>query len=343
MQAWLHRAWVARLLWPLSLGMQAVVALRRAAYRRGYLASAHPGVLTIVVGNVVLGGAGKTPTAIAVLRHLQAQGYKPGLISRGYGRRGTSCQEVLQNTLPQEVGDEPLLIKRATGVPVFVARQRIEAARALLARHPDTDILVCDDGLQHLALQRDIEICVFDERGVGNGWLLPAGPLRESWPRPVDLVLHTACADHSATGQPHVPPGPTAHDTPSYLALRKLADTAMQAQGQRISLEALQTHAVLAVAAIAKPEAFFAMLRARGLRLGQTQALPDHYDYATWQRPDAGQLTLLCTEKDAAKIWQHHPQAWAVPLVQTPEPGFFQALNQLIAARLSSRHGHQTT
>lgn len=335
LQAWTGRGPLACLLWPLSLLMWVLVSLRRWAYRLGWFASHHAGVPTVVVGNVVAGGAGKTPTAIAVLNHLKAQGWQPGLISRGHGRVGADCREVHPDSLPQHVGDEPLLIHRATGVPVFVARQRIDAARALLAQHPSINILVCDDGLQHLALQRDIEIGVFDERGIGNGWLLPAGPLREPWPRALDIVLHTA-------GQPSAARRAA---IPGYSAQRQLAAHAVRADGQHIALADLRHQPLLAVAGIARPEAFFSMLRDQGLTLAQTQSLPDHYDYADWQAPadhvGATPLTMVCTEKDAAKLWAHQPQAWAVPLQLTPEAGFFTALDQQLA-RLSSRHGHQT-
>ena len=167
-QAWLHRGLLAWLLWPISLLMRLIVALRRQAFAWGLLRSEHPGVPVIVVGNVVAGGAGKTPTVIAVVRHLQACGLHPGVISRGYGRVGDDCREVTPDSTPEQSGDEPLLVRRSTAAPVFVAPQRMEAAQALRQTYPETDVIVCDDGLQHLALRRDLEICVFDERGVGK-------------------------------------------------------------------------------------------------------------------------------------------------------------------------------
>jgi tetraacyldisaccharide 4'-kinase len=245
------------------------------------------------------------------------------VISRGYGRSGAGCIEVSQASRPREVGDEPLLIRRRTGVPVFVAVRRVQAARALLAAHPEVDVLVSDDGLQHLALARDIEICVFDARGIGNGWLLPAGPLREPWPRPVDLML--------CHGEP---PGIT-----GFAMRRRLAPFAQRADGSRIALEHLRGQPLHAVAAIAQPQVFFDMLRAGGLSLASTTALPDHHDLQGWSAP-AG--ALLCTEKDAVKLWSTRPDAWAVPLELEIEPRFWQALNRLLDTRLSSRHGPQT-
>ena len=149
-------------------------------------------VPVIVVGNVSAGGAGKTPVTLALLEHLRARGWHPGVVSRGYGRRTTDCREVRSDSLALDVGDEPLLIARRAQVPVFVARQRMQAVQALRQAHPRINLIVCDDGLQHLALARDVEICVFNDEGVGNGWLLPAGPLREPWPRRVDCVLPAA-------------------------------------------------------------------------------------------------------------------------------------------------------
>jgi tetraacyldisaccharide 4'-kinase len=330
-QAWLRRGLLAWSLWPLSLLMHGVVAVRRAAYRVGILRAKHPGVPVIVVGNVVAGGAGKTPTVIAVVQHLQARGWHPGVISRGYGRVGVECLEVTPESHPRVAGDEPLLVRRATGAPVFVAPRRLDAAHALLGRHPATDVVVCDDGLQHLALQRDIEICVFDERGAGNGFLLPAGPLRETWPRAVDIVLNTFS------------PGDGCPGVAGFAARRELADHAVRADGSRISLDALRGRRLLALAGIARPEAFFDMLQARRLTLEGTESLPDHYDFDSWKRPADDGIVLVCTEKDAFKLWTAHPDAWAVPLVLTPEPDFFKAIDQRLDATLSSRHGHQTS
>ena len=329
--AWLRRGVTAWLLWPLSLLMHGLVAARRRAYQAGCFASQHPGVPVIVVGNVVAGGAGKTPTVIALVRHLQALGWRPGVISRGYGRTGLGCVEVLHDSAARQTGDEPLLVRRATDAPVFVASRRIEAARRLLAQHPQTDVLVCDDGLQHLALLRDVEICVFDERGVGNGFLLPAGPLREPWPRPMDIVLNTAGSTGVATG------------ITGFTAKRTLADQAVRADGRRIPLSELRGVRLLAVAGIARPQAFFDMLQARGLVLTRTEALPDHFDFDSWKRPADAGIVLVCTEKDAFKLWSRHPDAWAVPLVLEPEPGFFEALDQQLDAKLSLRNGHQTS
>lgn len=318
-RAWQRRGLLAWSLWPLSLCMGLLVAWRRALYRVGVLRAEHPGVPVIVAGNVIAGGAGKTPVVMAVVRHLQAQGWHPGVISRGYGRSTRDCRAVQANSPAREVGDEPALIARACAVPVFVARRRIDAARALMAAHPQTDVIVCDDGLQHLALARDIEICVFNDQSTGNGFLLPAGPLREPWPRPVDLVVHA--------GAPVAGSG-----TPAFALRRTLARHAVRADGTQVPLERLHGQPLLAVAGIARPQDFFAMLQAQGLTLAQAQGLPDHSDFDSWQRPMDKPYTLICTEKDAVKLWPHHPDALAVPLQVQIDSGFFAALDARLAA-----------
>jgi len=311
-RAWLRRGALACALWPLSLLYRLLAALHRGAYRSGLLATRRVAVPVIVVGNVVAGGSGKTPIVQALVRHLQARGLRVGVVSRGYGRRTRDCREVRTGDDARDVGDEPLLLARSCGVPVFVAAARVQAAQALLRAHPGTQVIVSDDGLQHHALARDIEVCVFDARGTGNGWLLPAGPLREPWPRRVDFVL-----------------GPG-----GFGVTRELAGEAVRADGARAALAQLPA-GMTAVAGIAQPHAFFAMLRHAGVSVGRTIALPDHHDFAEPLEAGAG---IVCTEKDAVKLWRTHPHAWAVPLAVRIEPAFWTALD----ARLSSLHGPQT-
>lgn len=339
-RAWLRRGLLACLLWPVALLFGVLVRLRQALYRTHLLRSEKMPVPVVVVGNVVAGGAGKTPTVIALIQHLQAAGIRAGVVSRGYGRCGDGCLEVLPTTPPDQSGDEPALIHRATQAPVFVAARRIDAARALLAAHPSTQVILCDDGLQHYALQRDIEIAVFDERGAGNGWLLPAGPLREPWPERlhrgagldgcgIDLVLHTGSLP--------------AFD--GFSSTRRLAEHALRADGSRVALGSLAGTTLIALAGIAKPQAFFDMLKARGVSLAETRPLPDHYDFDSYPRPSDKGYTLICTEKDAVKLFPRQSNALAVPLLFEPEPAFFAAFDALLASRLSllpSSHGHQT-
>jgi tetraacyldisaccharide 4'-kinase len=351
-RSWRKRDWLAYALLDISYLYRALVAVRRWLYARGLFKSYRVAVPVIVVGNVVAGGAGKTPVVIEIVRHLLAHGYKPGVVSRGYGRtvrredvNDSGFLEVADTTPVADAGDEPALIQRETGAPVFVATQRITAARALLAAHPQVNVIVCDDGLQHLALQRDIEVCVFDDRGVGNGWLLPAGPLREPWPRSagrgVDFVLHTAAsfARPVASTIPSAASA-TAPDTlPAFVIQRRLAPYALRADGSQVPLQDIAQQSVHAVAAIAQPEAFFTMLRALGLTVAGTSSLPDHYDFSSWSCCIPLGQTLICTQKDAVKLWPTHPQALAVPLVVDIPAAFFTALLE----KLSSPHGHQTT
>ena len=343
MKNWLQRAWLSRgfpawLLLPAAWVYGLAVASRAQLYRIGAFKSARFSVAVVVVGNVVAGGAGKTPLVIALARHLQAQGRHVGVVSRGYGRSGDSTLEVNIDTPVHLSGDEPAVIKRATNAPVFVATARADAVRALLAAYPDTSVVLCDDGLQHYGLARDIEIAVFDDRGVGNGWLLPAGPLREPWPermhRGVDFVLHT--------GQ-----------TPAFAgfsSIRRLADYAVAANGDRTALDALRDGTLTALAAIAKPEAFFNMLRQRGITLQHTLALPDHHNFNNFDFASVAGQTVLCTEKDAVKLFSRPDAATikflAVPLQFSPESAFFAAFDARLAqvfSQLPSRHGHQTS
>lgn len=310
-QVWTSRGLFAWLLLPLAGLHAALLGVRKLAWHWGWRQAQRLPVPVIVVGNVMAGGAGKTPLTMALVQHLQQRGWHVGVVSRGHGRKTLDTRAVMTDSWPADVGDEPLLIRQKTGAQVWVGADRAEAGRALLQANPSVNILVCDDGLQHWGLARDLEICVMDERGVGNGWLLPAGPLRERWPRAVDLLVHT--------GDNGLPDG--------FQAQRQLAPVAHDALGRSLALSSLIGQPVDAVAGLARPEAFFAMLRAAGLQLQHTTALPDHFDYAHGA-PAATDRPLLCTEKDAAKLWQHQPQALAVPLVLTPEAGFWQALDQ---------------
>ena len=325
---------------PISGLFATLVAIRRHLYQRGIYKSQTLPVPVVVVGNVMVGGVGKTPVTMALVNHLKAQGWHVGVLSRGYGRKTSHTLAVVPSSDPHHVGDEPLLIARSCQVPVFVGTNRVDAGRTLLALHPEVQILVCDDGLQHLALARDLELCVFDERDLGNGHLLPAGPLREAWPR---------TPQHHALSNTDIPcwvvrtsgkPGPN-----EFMASRHLADYACQADGTQRPLSHWQHATVQALAGIAKPEAFFAMLRDKGLTLAQAQALPDHADMQT-MTIDPTQGDVLCTEKDAVKLWKEHPHVWAVPLQTTLPSELLAAIDHHLAAaqhaKLSSPHGQQT-
>jgi tetraacyldisaccharide 4'-kinase len=300
-QSWTRRGLLAWTLLPLALIYGLLVRSRKGLYRLGWRSVERVAVPVVVVGNVVAGGAGKTPVVMALIEHWQALGLKVGVISRGYGRRSAGCLEVTAHADTKQVGDEPALIHQRTQAPTFVAERRIDAARALLAAYPATQLIVSDDGLQHLAMHRDLEIGVFDDRGVGNGWLLPAGPLREHWPRTLDVVLHSGA--HPAFA--------------GHVALRALQPVAHRADGQTMRLSEIAERSdkpLLALAAIAQPEGFFAMLRAQGLTKFDSLALPDHYNFESVDYNKYKGYILICTEKDAVKLWPMRPDALAVPL-----------------------------
>jgi tetraacyldisaccharide 4'-kinase len=339
--SWRRRRGLALLLLPVAGLYLALVGLHKLLYRGGLKKACRIGCPVLVVGNAVAGGAGKTPTVIALVQHFRLQGIAVGVVSRGYGRTSTATLEVTPEADPADVGDEPLLIARATQAPVFVAAQRVAAARALRRAHPGIQLIVCDDGLQHYPLYRDLEVCVFDDRGIGNGWVLPSGPLREPWPRSgvsqcgqsdaTLLVLHTGAAPAFA----------------GYRAHRQLADYALRSNGQRMPLSALQNERpLLALAGIAQPEVFFSGLRQSGVPLAQTLGLPDHCDFAPLDIAPWAGFQVLCTEKDAVKLWKRIPDALAVPLLQTMDAALLTDLDALLqpllARQLSSGHGHQT-
>jgi tetraacyldisaccharide 4'-kinase len=308
-QSYLRHSWLTRnalscSLWPLSLLYGALFQWRKKLALEKQTSHSPLNARVIVVGNVVAGGVGKTPIVIAIIQHFQRQGIHVGVISRGYGRKIDSIQEVWVQSHAKDVGDEPLLIKSKSDAPVFVGRERFKVAKALLEKYPETQIIISDDGLQHWKLARDIEICVFDERHTGNGWLLPAGPLREPWPRE-KLAPFYFEVQSCATAQNET-------SLSRWRILRTLSHEAINAQGKSVKLNTF-SHAQ-AIAAIAKPEVFFKELEDRGIQLDQTWALADHDDLTQIPPFDTAK-PLLCTEKDAIKIWKIYPQALAVPLI----------------------------
>ncbi|HMS27079.1 MAG TPA: tetraacyldisaccharide 4'-kinase [Burkholderiaceae bacterium] len=331
-QAWLKRGWLAMLLLPLS-GLYGTLAwLHRHLYQWGIWKSQRVAVPVIVVGNIVAGGGGKTPTVVALVQHLKAKGWQIGVVSRGYGRSNNDCCEVLPHSTAAQVGDEPMLLANKCQVPIFVAPKRWDAASQLLAKYPATNVILCDDGLQHHAMHHDIAITVLDDRGMGNGWLLPAGPLRESQIRESNnLVLHT--------GNHPIKINTTA---PQFAAQRSLAKEAKRYDGSRVYLADLNGMAatankpLVALAGIANPESFFTMLRENGLQLTNTIALPDHFTFDSTIGNQYAGYTLICTEKDAVKLWQFVPHALSVGLEFEPELGFFNHVEQLLAGLKSS-------
>jgi tetraacyldisaccharide 4'-kinase len=310
--------------------LRPAAAIYRALARadRAITATERLPVPVVVVGNLIVGGAGKTPTTIALVQHLRERGLQPGVVSRGHGRSTQHTQAVAAETMATDSGDEPLLIHRRTGAPTWVGADRVAAGRALLAAHPAVNIVVADDGLQHHRLHRDVQVIVFDERGVGNGLLLPAGPLREPLallPPARSVVLYNAA-------QPSTPwPGHVAHRS-----VRGLVPLQAWWQGHKPPQDwrCLIHQPVLAVAGIAAPRRFFGQLQSLGLQQLSSLALPDHADWRhlPWpaQTPD-----VVITEKDAVKLPPQRLQGqatrvWVAPLDFQPAAAFFAELDQLL-------------
>jgi tetraacyldisaccharide 4'-kinase len=312
---WQRRGALAWALWPLSWVFGALAALRRTSFALGWRKSVRVGVPVVIVGNVTVGGTGKTPTVIALVDALRAAGFTPGVVSRGYGAKLAGARAVTIASNPAETGDEPLLIARRTGAPVWVCPDRVAAARALTAAHRDVDVIVSDDGLQHYRLARDVELVVFDQRLAGNGFLLPAGPLREPLSRRRDATLVNNPFSRELPPWPDtfaltLSPGDAWHLSDPSLR-RPLAQFA----GSR----------VLAAAGIGAPERFFATLRAAGLAPA-TWALPDHYAFSDDPFGQAHADVILVTEKDAVKLLDRRDaRIWVVP-VEAALPGRLIAL-----------------
>ncbi len=306
---------------PFSLLFRAVVAGRRLAYRLGLRPRYRADRPVIVVGNLTVGGSGKTPLVIWLAEWLSELGWRPGIVSRGYGGRARHWpQQVRADSDPTSVGDEAVVLARRTGRPVCVGPDRTAAVAALLA-HTDCDIVLSDDGLQHLALERDIEIAVVDgSYGFGNGLMLPAGPLREPRSRlgSVDLVV--------CSGEP-VPGG-------FRMRLRAPRLVALHDPRRVRELDELRGRRVRAIAGIGNPERFFEMLRRHGLQV-EAVAFPDHHDYRPQDLAWDDDLPLLMTEKDAVKCRRLGPRddAWVVQVDVQPEAAFVHRLKKLLLER----------
>jgi len=339
-QAWLTRGPLACALLPIAWIFGALGGLRLRLYRVGLFKIIRLPVPIVVVGNLIAGGAGKTPTVMAVVELLRSRGFVPGVISRGYGRHGDGVVDVSEEVDARMAGDEPLLMRLRLRAPVVVGRDRVAAAQELLRRHPSTDVIVSDDGLQHLRLARDAQVLVFDQRGAGNGWLLPAGPLREPMPArvpPRSVVLYNSPAPSTAL--------------PGSLASTGLAGAVPLAQwwlglpASRAALDDLRRKPVLAAAGMAHPERFFEMLRAAGLTV-EPLPLPDHFDFAALPWP-ASAADVVITEKDAVKLKPARTgstRVWVVPLDFRLGADVERALLALLPPPSNrTTHGHPTS
>lgn len=334
---WQTKNWRTILLWPLSVIYEFVVLARRLSYRLGVFDVYRAPVPVVVVGGILIGGVGKTPVVDVLVKALKNAGYRPGIVARGYGAASSDGKlkafEVTPQSLPSEVGDEPLLHLLNTQVPVWVSTDRSLAVCGLCRAHPEVDVIVCDDGLQHYRLSRDIEVIVMDSRGKGNGWCLPAGPLREPPPRlnSADAVVwHQRCetlqdVEQARTQMPDA-------TQPNHFSFKSYVSDAYNLLDveQRLPLSFFGGKDTLAIAGIAQPEVFFRMLKAHNIN-GNTMALPDHFSFdESFTRMLDGRHVkyVLMTEKDAVK-YKHmidesldiNDRLWVVPLeiFETPE------------------------
>jgi tetraacyldisaccharide 4'-kinase len=300
--AWYSGAKWLYLLWPFSLLYRLIITLRRAGYARGLFKVYRSALPVIVVGNITVGGTGKSPLVCYLVDALRAKGFTPGIVSRGYGANlgKTQVREVYEHSLPAEVGDEPLMLKRRLGCPVFVSPSRRAAAQAL--EKTACDIIISDDGLQHYALARDIEICVFDgKRKWGNGQLLPMGPLREPITRihRIPFLVINGAENARSYGQAAL--------AQKSFSMRLQADKLIRLHdGSEKVLTDLKGETLHAVAAIGNPERFFNTLEQAGIT-PLKHAFPDHHAYQPADLQFAGdaQATgeplIIMTEKDAVK------------------------------------------
>ena len=318
---WYTRSPWLVLLTPLSLVFRMIVSLRRWAYKCGIRRSIRVSLPVIIIGNITVGGTGKTPLVAWLARYLRGKGYKPGIISRGYGGQASSWpQQVRPDSDPAVVGDEAVLLATKTGCPMAVAPDRVEAANALI-KHSDCDVIISDDGLQHYALQRDIEIAVIDGvRRFGSGFLLPAGPLREPAGRlqEVDLVV----VNGLGKGQEHpmrMLPGD----------VRNLLNS-----GKVCAIDEFRSQTVHAVAGIGNPERFFRSLQDAGLQV-EPHSFPDHYRYRPGDIRFGDDRPVFMTEKDAVKCRHFAAENdWYVPVEVRMSDEFCASLDELLDHRL---------
>ena len=310
MQSWLDRQWYknpSRLMvwlnYPLGSLFVALLAFRRFLYRIGIIGSWRGPVPVIVVGNITVGGTGKTPLVIWLVKQLRASGYTPGIISRGYKGVAKVSKEVLDSDLASVVGDEPLLMARLASCPVWIGKDRPAAARGLIKAHPECDVIISDDGLQHYALQRDFEIVVVDgARMYGNQFMLPFGPLREPLSRlsSVDAVVLNG-SESAKAGE---------------FQMRLSGDLfySLVSPKKTVQADYFYNKKVQALAGIGNPSRFFSYLRRLGLDVIEHR-FPDHYQFQAFDLQMPGADIILMTEKDAVKCLHFaRGNVWVLPV-----------------------------
>ncbi len=337
MADWLQKQWKGYSIWhlfllPLSIIFLLLSSGRKQLFRFGVLKSHKLPVPVIVVGNISVGGTGKTPLVIWLANQLKQKGFKPGIVSRGYGGSANDVTEVFAHSMPNEVGDEPLLIAKHLDCPVFVGLNRVDACMALLEGHPDVNVIISDDGLQHYRLQRDIEIAVVDaQRGFGNALLLPAGPLREAKSRlnKVDAIVITNANQQSSIKTTFLAP---------VFEMEFAGDVFVSLFDGKSKQrkEFLNGKHLLAVAGIGNPKRFFEDLIKMGLVFEQ-KSFPDHHAYKPQDLLHFAGKTILMTEKDAVKCAQFAKgnaqfDIWMLPVSANIGDG----LNKLVLQKLAT-------
>jgi tetraacyldisaccharide 4'-kinase len=323
-----------RPLWlaPLSALYGILMSLRGLLYRLGLRHRMKVGVPVVVVGNLTVGGTGKTPLVAWLAGRLAEVGHKVAIVSRGYGGRARGVTRVTLHSRPSEVGDEPLLLARRAQATVFIGRDRVAAAQAAVA--DQADVVLCDDGLQHLALVRDCEIAVIDgQRGFGNGCLLPRGPLREA---PGRLRRVSAVVTNGALTAPGFQmPGFVKH---TLFSMQLIPGDARPVAGQGAlrALASFRGAGVHAVAAIGNPQRFFDMLRSAGLTVYE-HPMPDHHPFKPGDLDFRDGLPVLMTEKDAVKCASFAAaRCWYVPVTAGFPDGEAEQLTELVLARIKA-------
>lgn len=318
-EGWQSRSVLSVLLLPVALLFALLVNCRRHAYRLGWMGTVKLSVPVVVIGNITAGGSGKTPLVLYVVQALARRGWRPGIVSRGFGGRVQGIQAVSPESDATLVGDEPLLLARRAGCPVFVGRDRVAAAQALMFAHPDCNVLIADDGLQHLHLGRDVEIVVIDERGIGNGWPLPAGPLREC-PARINEA-HALVLNGDA-------PVPAGVEPRLMFGMHLVGDRFhnLHDPQRTCGVEAFRGRRLHALAGIGHPARFFRQLERMGLRAEQ-HAFPDHHAFRKADLAFVGDGIMLMTEKDAVKCQAFAPpETWVFPVEAQLDPDLAQWL-----------------
>ena len=333
--SWLEKHWarytpVSALLSPVSWFFQAASGLRRAGYRAGLLPSSRLAVPVIIVGNITAGGTGKTPLVLWLASFLKSRGRSPGIVCRGYGgRQGAPC-EVRADSDPYRYGDEAVLLARRSGCPVWTGVDRPAAARSLLAANA-CDVVLSDDGLQHYALARDLEICVIDaDRGLGNGWLQPAGPLREPAARlsEVDAVVVNGTDASAASGSL----ARKYNTTCLGMSLDPREFRNLLQADRRVEAGFFRGKRVHAVAGIGNPARFFGQLRKLKMEV-EPHAFPDHHAFQASDLAFAGPDAIVMTEKDAVKCERFPSErCWVLSVDAMPDP----ALETVITSGLDA-------